>query len=179
MFVLYAVPFGVLAGFVAGGRLEGLANVRFHWWPLAIAGLLVQVVLFSGRVDGLVGGWGPAIYVGSTVAVLAAVVRNLRIPGLAVVALGAASNLAAILANGGYMPADPAALAAAGYGGPASGYSNSVVSAAPALRLLTDIFAVPAGLPLANVFSIGDVLIAVGVALTITLAMRQATRTPA
>ena len=34
----------------------------------------------------------------------------------------------------------------------------------PALQPLTDIFAVPAWVPLANVFSVGDVLIAVGVA---------------
>ena len=45
------------------------------------------------------------IYVASTVLVLAAVVANRSIPGMAIVALGAVSNLAAIVANGGYMPA--------------------------------------------------------------------------
>ena len=45
------------------------------------------------------------------------------------------------------------------------GYSNSVVLADPALRPLTDIFATPAWLPLSNVFSIGDVLISVGLGL--------------
>lgn len=43
----------------------------------------------------------------------------------------------------------------------------------PVLRPLTDIFAIPAGLPLANVFSIGDVLIGIGIAAVLALAMRR------
>jgi hypothetical protein len=38
---------------------------------------------------------------------------------------------------------------------------------------LTDVFAMPAWLPFANVFSVGDILIAAGVATTIVLAMRR------
>ncbi len=44
----------------------------------------------------------------------------------------------------------------------------------PALRPLTDIFALPTWLPAANVFSVGDVLIGVGVAVVIALGMRGA-----
>ena len=56
------------------------------------------------------------------------------------------------------------------------GFSNSVVMADPALRPLTDIFALPGWVPFANVFSVGDVLIGVGVATVIALGMRRATR---
>ena len=66
------------------------------------------------------------------------------------------SNLAAIVANGGYMPADPGAIAALGQA-TRTRYSNSVVVDHPALRPLTDIFALPPWVPFANVFSIGDV----------------------
>ena len=76
-----------------------------------------------------------------------------------IVALGSISNLAAIIANGGFMPADAGALAIAGFTD-AGSHTNSVVLEHPALQPLTDIFAVPAGIPLANVYSIGDVLIA-------------------
>ena len=55
---------------------------------------------------------------------------------------------------------------------PAAGSSNSVVVADPGLAFLTDIFALPAAFPLANVFSIGDVLIGVGVAVTIAIGMQ-------
>ena len=97
--------------------------------------------------------------------------RNWRIAGLPLVALGAASNAAAILANGGYMPAGAAALAALGKAAPTV-YSNSSVVAHPALEPLTDIFALPRFVPFANVFSLGDMLLAAGIALTIVVAMR-------
>ena len=175
MFIIYAVPLGLLAGRLLGGRLDGLALLRFRWPWLALAGLVAQVVLFSGAVDGLVGSAGPVLYVASTVLVLVAVIANLRIPGLPLVALGALSNLAAILANGGYMPGDPGAYALAGLERD-GGFSNSVVTDTPALRPLTDIYALPDAVPFANVFSIGDVLIAVGVAVAIAAGMRRERR---
>ena len=157
---------------ISGGRLEGLFELGFRWAPLAVAGLIVQVVLFSALGDRLAGSFGPAIYIASTAAVFVAVARNWRLAGMWAVALGALSNLVAITANGGFMPADAAALAAAGFGGPGD-HTNSVVLADPALRPLTDIYALPAWMPLANVFSLGDVLIGVGVVAVIVLAMRR------
>lgn len=175
MFILYAIPIGIVAGYLLGGRLERLGDVRFAWGWLAIGGLVAQVILFSGPVADSIGGLGPALYVASTTAVLVAVLRNWRIPGLALVALGAASNLAAIAANGGVMPASPEAAAAlAAETGP--GFSNSVVMADPALRPLTDIFVLPGWVPFVNVFSVGDVLIGVGVAVVVALGMRRAPR---
>jgi hypothetical protein len=40
---------------------------------------------------------------------------------------------------------------------------------------LTDLVALPAWLPLANVFSVGDVLIGIGIALTLAFGMRAST----
>jgi len=172
MFMLWAIPAGILAGLAGRGRIGALSDFRFRWGGLAVAGLLVQVVLFTQTGNDLAGGSGPALYVLSTLAVFVAVVRNLRVPGMAIVALGSLSNLAAISANGGAMPADPAALATAGLDGPGA-HTNSVVVANPALQPLTDIFAIPASWPLANVFSVGDVLIGEGIVVVIALAMRR------
>ena len=175
MFILYAIPVGMLLGLLLGGRPTGLAALQFRWPWLIIAGLLVQVVLFTDAVAARVGelgpGIGPVIYVGSTAAVFAGVLRNVRIPGMALVALGALSNLAAIAANGGYMPAGAAAMAALGKTDPTI-YSNSAVVTHPALEPLTDIFAIPAWVPFANIFSIGDVLIGLGVVVIVAAAMR-------
>ncbi|TME13569.1 MAG: hypothetical protein E6I65_00060 [Chloroflexi bacterium] len=170
--MLWAIPAGIVVGLLAGGRLDGMSGFRFRWAPLAIGGLLVQVVLFTPTGDHLSGSLAPAIYVASTLAVFAAVLRNVRLPGMAIVALVSLSNLAAITANGGAMPADPAALAAAGLDG-AGSHTNSVVVPDPVLRPLTDIFAIPAGVPFANVFSVGDVLIGVGIVFVIAAAMRR------
>jgi hypothetical protein len=171
VFMLYAIPIGLLVGLALGGRLDRLAALSFRWLPLALIGLAVQVALFSTPLTVRVGALGPPLYVASTAAVLAVVVRNRAIRGMAIVALGAGANLIAIVANGGFMPASPAALGVLGRA-PELGYSNSVLVPDPALAVLTDIFAMPAWMPFANVFSVGDVLIAVGIAVTIVAAMR-------
>jgi len=112
VFILYGVVVGLVAGFLLGGRLSGLATVRFRLGWLAIVALAIQVVLFSSLADDLDAEVRRAIYVASTGLVGVVVLANLRLTGVPLIALGAALNLAAIVANGGSMPADPAALAA-------------------------------------------------------------------
>ena len=172
MFILYAIAIGLLVGLLVGGRPAGLADLTLPWPWLMVVGLLVQVALFSTPVTDRIGALGPPLYVASTALVLAAIWMNRRIPGMLIVAIGAGCNLSAIVANGGFMPADPATMAALGKGDPTT-YSNSAILADPALRPLTDIFVLPAWLPFANVFSVGDILIGLGVAVVIVVAMRR------
>jgi hypothetical protein len=171
VFILYAIPAGILAGFLVGGRLAGLSTLQFRWAWVFLLGLAVQLVLFSDFVTERIGAAGVPIYVGSTLAVAAVIAMNLRIRGMAIVLLGAVSNLAAIIANGGYMPASIEAMQSLGKP-PKSGYSNSSFVPDPALPWLTDIFALPPWLPFSNVFSVGDILIGLGVVIVITTAMR-------
>ena len=110
MILLASIPIGIVVGYALGGRLERLGQVRFAWAPIAIVGLLVQIVLFAPLGAAIAGSLEPPLYVGSTALVFVAVARNLRITGMPVVGLGAFSNLVAVVANGGAMPADPAAL---------------------------------------------------------------------
>jgi hypothetical protein len=172
VFILYAVIAGLLLGILLGGRPMALGSISFRWAPLILAGFLAQVVLFSEAVAERVGDAGPPLYVASTLLVGVAVVRNLRIPGMPLIVLGAASNMAAILSNDGFMPATPGALAALGKTGPTI-YSNSAVVAQPALELLIDRFALPRWLPFANVFSVGDVLLGMGIVVLIVVTMRR------
>ena len=173
MILLASIPIGIGLGLLLKGRITALTGLHFAWAPIAIIGLLVQVALFTPSGAELAGDRGPLIYVASTAAVLTAVARNLRTSGMPIVAVGSLLNLVAIAANGGAMPTTTEALAAAGLGGPGA-YTNSVVVASPALSFLTDIFAIPAGVPLANVFSVGDALIGLGIVLVIVSAMRRA-----
>jgi hypothetical protein len=89
---------------------------------------------------------------------------NSRIPGLGLVALGTLSNGLTITLNGGTLPARASALRAAGLEMVKPGFVNSGVVERPRLSWLGDILAIPSGWPLANVFSGGDVLIVLGVA---------------
>ena len=173
MFILYSLVIGLAVGLALGGRPSGLTDLTFRWRWAVLAGIVTQVLLFSTPLNSVVGSLGPPMYVGSTALVLGAILANRRITGMPVIALGAVSNLTAIIANGGYMPADPGAMASLGQ--TISGaYSNSVIVHDPALRPLTDIFALPPWLPWANVYSIGDALIGIGVVIVIVAAMRGA-----
>jgi hypothetical protein len=170
VFILYAVVAGLIIGVATGGSLARLGDLRFRWAPLIALGMLGQVLLFSTSLGGQLGDAAPAAYVASNAVVLIAVARNLAIPGLALVLIGGAANLITIVANGGYMPVSPEAVAAMGRL-PKEGYSNSRLLDSVVLGPLTDIFAMPTWIPLANVFSVGDALIGVGAAIAVVAAM--------
>jgi len=176
MLLLYAIPIGLLLGVAAGGRLGPLGQVRIRWWPLAIGGLLFQLVLFSPPIASVVGQAGPPLYVASTLVVLIALMANLRQPGFLLILAGAFLNMLVVLLNGGQMPASPDALYAV-FGTrevPVDHFSNSVVAGPhTALAFLGDIFVLPPPMPFANIFSIGDVLIGAGGAWFIARTMRQ------
>ena len=177
MFILYAVLIGLVLGLLLGGRPSRLAELKIRFATVCMLGLVVQLVLFSDQVTAFIGDAGMPLYVASTLIVAGAVAANYRIPGMAVVALGAFSNLVAIVANGGYMPTTPEAMAAVGFSEKWV-YSNSALLEHPNLPWLTDIFAMPRWIPSANVFSIGDVLIGVGVVIVIVVAMRKPMAAP-
>jgi hypothetical protein len=175
MFILYAVPLGLILGVLLGGRLADLGTIRFRWAGLALFGFAAQVILFSDPVTARVGDLGPPLYVASTALVFVAVLRNLAIRGMPLVAAGAASNLAAIVANGGYMPASPAAAAEMGRS-TSDTYSNTAIVDSPVLAPLTDVIPLPQWLPFANIVSVGDILIAAGIVVVIAAAMRGGRR---
>jgi hypothetical protein len=147
---------------LAGGRLGALASLRVRWIGLVAAAFAVQVLI----VNVLPSAGGEAlhrvVHIATYLAIGAVVVRNLRMPGLAVIALGGALNAIAIFANGGVMPADPGALRIAGMTADPAAFTNSAALADARLAFLGDVFAFPAWMPAANVFSVGDVLLVLG-----------------
>ena len=170
MFILYAVVAGLLIGVLTGGSLSRLGDLHFRWAPLIALGMVGQLLLFSTSVGAALGDAAPAAYIASNLVVLIAVGRNLAIPGMLLVLLGGAANLVTIVANGGYMPVSPEAVVAMGRL-PKAGYSNSKLVDGVVLGPLTDIFAMPTWIPLANVFSVGDALIGIGAAIAVMAAM--------
>ena len=151
---------------LAGGRLSKLADVPLRWVAAIFASLFIQVVIISILPDGTP--WvHRVLHLVSYLLAAAFLVMNRRIVGLWVIALGALLNAIAIFSNNGVMPASEGALRAAGRLETTKGFINSGVLAHPRMRFLGDIFAMPKWMPLHNVFSIGDVCIAIGFAITI------------
>lgn len=171
MFLAPAVLLGLLAGLLMGGRLSRLAELRLRgqWLFFAAIGLqLVAYPPFIGvRPDDDVATVLQVVSYGCLVTVT---LLNVRLTGMAIAGAGMLCNLVAILANGGHMPGLPSALADAGlnYDGVRN---NSVRDASPSLPWLVDRWAAPDRLPWGTVFSVGDVLLAIGVAVVIAAAM--------
>lgn len=137
------------------------ALLLHRWrWPLLIwAALAVQIVIIELRLPR---GLAPILHVTTYVIALGFLWMNRRIPGALLVGAGAASNGITIALNSGVLPASRAATAAAGID-PHLAFANTAVLSHPVLPWLGDVFAWPAPLPLANTFSIGDILIVLGV----------------
>jgi Family of unknown function (DUF5317) len=162
VFLVAAVVLSTLTVPLAGGRLDALAELRLRrvWAIYAALALAVLGVGLPGLPDWARSSLLVAAYPVGAVFVLA----NRWLPGMPLAALGAALNLLAIAANGGVMPASVAALEAAGLPVDEPGFESSAVLDDPRLAFLGDVFAIPASWPLSNVFSIGDVLIGLGLA---------------
>ena len=126
VFLVLAVVLALVTVPLAGGRIGRLAEVRLRWAPLLFAALALQIVILV-----VVPGWDDvllrAIHLATYGMLFTFLWVNRRIPGVWIVAVGGASNLIAIAANFGVMPAGPAAVRSAGIAANADAFRNSGV----------------------------------------------------
>lgn len=174
MLILAAALLVVLGPLLLGRWPAGLLLHRWRWPGLVFAALVLQAVVLQVPMPH---GVAAAVHVGTYVVALGFLWLNRGLPGALVVGAGALSNGLTIALNGGVLPASPAAVDAAGLVHP-EGFNNSAVLADPVLPWLGDVFAWPAPLPLANTFSVGDVLILTGVAIASWTATARLGRLP-
>lgn len=151
---------------LAGGKMSRLGTVRIRWIGLAAVAFAVQVVIVVVVPDGDTN-LHRIVHLATYAAAGAVLVRNLDLRFLWVVGVGGLLNLVAIAANGGVMPASRGALEAAGLEVQSGQFANSDVVEGAHVAFLGDVFAIPAGWPGANVFSVGDVVMLVGVFLAV------------
>src|SRR5215207_11523285 len=151
---------------LAGGRLSRLESVRLRWLWLAFLAFGLQVLIVTVVPEGDAG-LHRGLHLATYGLVGACVVRNLDLRFLWVAAVGGLLNFIAIVANGGVMPASRGALETAGLEVQSGSFANSDLVDDARLAFLGDVFAVTAGWPGANVFSVGDVVMLVGVFLAV------------
>jgi hypothetical protein len=167
-----SVLLAVLAGLARGGKWAGFKTFRFKKPWLVVVAVSLQLIIFNpvwgkymaaGRVTNL-------FYISSVLILFAFILININVYGLSVLGLGILSNSVAIIANGGNMPSSPEALKnilpaesiSQLYSGTA--YNNIVmITESTRFKFLCDIFYVPN----INVYSIGDMAIAVGAFITV------------
>ena len=162
MFILPSIALGVAIALAVGGKPSRLLELRFRAPWFVLGALALQVVLFSRPGEAIPDAATQALHVVSYGLLLAFGALNRRVRALWVLLAGLLLNAVAIGANEGEMPLSAGAAAAAGVEPGAN-----VAVEADRLRMLGDVFAMPAELPLANAFSVGDILIGVGMVLLI------------
>jgi hypothetical protein len=159
LLVLLAVAC-VLSVPLRGGRLRRLGALRLRAEWAALGALVVQIFVLT-VFDGGAAWWHAAAHVGTYGLAAWFVWANRAIPGVPLLALGGALNLAAIAANSGVMPTSRWAERVAGLE-PTAVFANSAPLAHPHLLWLGDVLPVPLPLGLSNVLSVGDLLIYLG-----------------
>ncbi|UCH35404.1 MAG: DUF5317 domain-containing protein [Armatimonadota bacterium] len=170
---------GIVIALIAGGRFSrlGRLDLRWPWVFVAAFGVRAVIVVLGVRGWQPVIGIAPALHILSYVLLLAAVVANRHLWAMWVAALGVAMNFAVIAANGGTMPADADLVGASGQQQMVqlveSGRypTHTLLDAGTRLPFLADRYLLPHPYPRPSVFSLGDILITLGVVVLIMRGM--------
>jgi hypothetical protein len=159
-------------GYLVGGRLSGFERFRLRWWFLAFGGLALQLAPVPADL-------ATEFLIASYVLLLLFVAANLRAPGVWLILIGLALNLAVIAPNGG-MPVSRSALVESGQASTLAELENSggtkhhLETPDDVLTPLADVIAI--GSPVNQVASVGDVLVYAGLLWLIVGVMRGARR---
>lgn len=146
-----------------GGQLMRVADIRVRGFWAALSSVVLQIGIINVFHRVIPHTLASAIHLFTYGLAGWFVLVNLRrVSGLWILTLGGLLNVLAIATNGGVMPASPAAARIAGMVTDPKDFDNSVPTDDAPLWFLGDVFAIPKGVPLANVFSIGDVLLVAG-----------------
>jgi hypothetical protein len=189
--VLLVLPLLVALGLALGqgGSLRHLALLPMRGTGFLIASFAIQLLIYAPGVrdSAVVLHVGGAIYIGALVLVLIGALRNWHLgAAVRVATLGLVLNTTVIVLNGGHMPVDAAAMAAV-QGQPKvqeiagqQQYDNTgIATPSSRLAILSDV--IPVRLPdgYGNVYSVGDVLLMVGIAGAVYSATRRPFSSPA
>ena len=172
----------VVAAHLCSGSLRELFSTRVRWWPIVVVAFAVELVLFNPPVNAQA--WaiqlGPWIWLATKLGLLVALLRNaVPAPGRVgwpwlVAAAGVALNALVIALNDGHMPqASEAAIAVwgASHIDPIRLQNVAPMRPETVLPWLADVLPQPAWLPRRNVVSVGDLLLAGGIAAWVFSAM--------
>lgn len=180
MFILYAVVFGLILGYATKGRLQYMTLRPMYWKALALFAFAIQLIIFSNLsfIAELPDMIIVIFHYASYIFLLAFVIRNFKNLGITVVGIGILLNSLVIFLNGGHMPTLPQNFKNTSVGKSAdilnqgeTVHNSAKLTGQTLLPWLGDIFYLPSWVPLSNVFSIGDILIALGICIYIVINM--------
>ena len=191
MILALAVVVGLIAGTLrATWHKTTLKIPLLHLSWLVFVAVIPQILAFqvSRTAQWVSPSWAKGILVTSQILLLGFVIANNKQPGIRLLGLGLALNLIVISLNGGLMPitpeiasrVHPAISAEEWVLGDRLGFGKDIIlrTADIRLELLSDRFLFPSWFPYQAAFSLGDVLIAIGMIQFLWVAAAPGTMNP-
>ena len=169
MLYLMIIIFAIIIALLRGGELENLYHISIQGIYLFAAALLLRGIIFLfEQFDLLFFPEGsPILLIISYLLLIAASIRNMKLPGFKYITLGLIMNAFVILVNGGQMPVvisqrlvrrmDVNAALAQGQNA-----IHSLKSQETLFAFLGDVIPLPSPFPDSSILSVGDILIFVG-----------------
>ncbi|MDP2211531.1 MAG: DUF5317 family protein [Candidatus Aquicultor sp.] len=160
MFILGFIMLALLFGYLQGGRLDALSQVRLRYGVLVFIALAIQITLLAWEPSSN-SAWAMvdiAANAASYLCIVVFMVANSHIAGTRVLAAGLSLNLPAIISHSSSMPS---ATALSGVDAASLGVPSAPVGSA--LWYMGDILSMPKGIPFAAAFSVGDVMVGLGI----------------
>jgi len=164
---LAAIVLGAGFGLLGRGKIENLARLQFRWPWLVLAALIVRGAILLTPLNSVEA--ARYVYLLGLVVIVAWTIWHWRrLRGIWLVTGGGALNVLVIAANGARMPVAPEAAGSLNSRGTFGQYT--LMGANTNLNFLGDWIRF---YPTPGVFSVGDVIIALGLAIVVFLAIRN------
>ena len=173
--MLIIVLIAIIIAIIVNKGLRAIEHKKVEQFYLILLGFTIQLVIFSQEFSySKLNFLTPILYIYSLFILLIFMVLNLQYKGIKIAGIGFLSNLAVIVSNGGYMPQDLLKIELV-WGQEKvellkqAGHFNNAISMSPNthLNFLSDIIAIPRPRFLMGVYSIGDVVITIGITIFI------------
>lgn len=169
-----AIILGLLIGIIRGGRVSNLQNYNIRGWYLIIVAVIVQMLPIFMKQMGFLENNLHVVGFFGLVLMIVVVFINVRVPFFPVILVGGLLNIIAMILNSFKMPVMLEKLEGAGLtdlmgsilNGSILNYS-SAEGANIVAQYLGKIYAFPEIYPLASIVSIGDIIMSIGLMLSI------------
>jgi len=173
--MLIIVLIAIIIAVIVNKGLRAIEHKKVEQFYLILLGFAIQLVIFNEKFSySKLNFLTPILYIYSLFILLIFMVLNLQHKGIKIAGIGFLSNLAVIVSNGGYMPQNLLKLKLIGeqekvellkqFG---HFYNGIVMSPNTHLNFLGDIIVIPKLKFLMGVYSIGDVVITIGITIFI------------
>ncbi len=166
-----------ILGWIRGGKVANLFKADIKGVPLFFTSLLLTVLLYNAisPTSHLI----PILYLSSFLLILAGIHLNQDLPGQKLMLIGVSINLLVIALNDFKMPVTEKLLlwtTEAEFLASSQALTHSIMEPGTRLKLLSDVIIIPPGFFGSGIYSLGDLILYLGIIYAISTKMSEKTK---